>query len=155
MSMLAISKALRHFVPPLHTTGRFIQLHGNLSMRAIAALAFCLSLALLFSGCAETPEEPVIRDVVTRHFTEKGYRVITLDVGSIVPLEEGSKRYMGSESCRAEIVTLRLQIQEDTGGPWNYRKGEIVTAEKASVMLIRNRESGRWSVHTLTGVPVR
>lgn len=125
------------------------------SMRMLAALTVFLSLAFLFTGCAETPEEPVIRDVITRHFTEKGYRVITLDIGSITPLEEGSKRYMGSESCRAEIVTLRLQIQEDTGTPWNYRKGQIVTAEKASVMLIRNRESGRWSVHTVTGVPVR
>lgn len=126
-----------------------------LSTMLLAALTVSLSLAVLFSGCAETPEEPVIRDVITRHFTEKGYRVITLDIGRITPLEEGSKRYMGSESCRAEIVTLRLQIQEDTGGPWNYRKGQIVTSEKASVMLIRNRESRRWTVHTVAGVPVR
>ncbi|HWR90242.1 MAG TPA: hypothetical protein VN260_08280 [Dissulfurispiraceae bacterium] len=126
-----------------------------LPMRKLAALSVCVIVAALFSACAETPEEPVIRDVITRHFTEKGYRVITLDIGSITPLEEGSKRYMGSESCRAEIVTLRLQIQEDAGGPWNFSKGQIVTAEKASVMLIRNRESGRWSVHTVTGVPVR
>lgn len=113
-------------------------------------------VALIIAGCAAPPTEGTVREAITRYFEAKNYRVVELDIGNVESGPLGEKTYMAPEGYLIELRKITLEVTEDIGEPWNYRKGQVFTFTDASVRIRREKNAQEvWIVGTVSGIPVR
>ncbi|MGE5893640.1 MAG: hypothetical protein ACM34I_06250 [bacterium] len=117
---------------------------------------FVFLTALALTTCKAAPPESVIREAITRYFEAKNYRVVELDIGNVESGPLGEKTYMAPEGYLIELRKITLEVTEDIGEPWNYRKGQVFTFTDASVRIRREKNAQEvWIVGTVSGIPVR
>ncbi|MGE5892536.1 MAG: hypothetical protein ACM34I_00615, partial [bacterium] len=114
---------------------------------------FLLLTALILTACKAAPPESVIRETITRHFEAKNYRVVELDIGNVESGPLGEKTYMAPEGYLVEVRKITLEVTEDIGEPWNYRKGQVFTFTDAGVRIRRETDTEEtWTVGTVSGI---
>ena len=90
-------------------------------------------ILLLTGGCAPSPSKSEIEETIVKYFEIKQYKVAGLSIGNIDPIPVSKQQYMGTPGYTVNVTTLILEIPEDTGAPWNYRKGQRVSSDNIQI----------------------
>jgi hypothetical protein len=135
-------------VPDLRNIGGF---HKNCLFPLVVLHAF-----FLLTGCNASPSKSEVARVITNYFEEKHYMVIGIDVRDIQPVPLGEKTYMGTEGYIVDVRSITLEVTEDIGAPWSYKKGQRLTFRNA-VVRVREQpgQKGKWVISNISGIPVR
>ena len=128
---------------------------GRISGDAALLLSSVVLAASLFflSGCAFKPDHGAVKDSIARHFQERKYKVVAIDIGEITSTPLSSKVYMGTEGYLVKVRSITLEVTEDSVSPPYYKRGQQLTFSNAAVQ-IRAGERGRWMVSHISGIPV-
>jgi len=115
-----------------------------------------LHAVFLLAGCSSSPSKDAVARVITHYFEEKYYTVIEIDVGDIQPVPLREKTYMGTEGYVVGVRSITLEVTQDIGAPWSYKKGQRLTFRNA-VLHMREQpgEKGTWIISNISGIPVR
>lgn len=109
----------------------------------------------LLGGCTPAPSRGEIEELIVRHFEIKHYKVEELKTGSINPIPENKKQYMGTPGYIVDVTSLILEIPEDSGPPWNYKKGQKVSFNNSQITVRQGTgQDKKWIIAHISGVPV-
>ena len=112
-------------------------------------------IPLLTGGCAPSPSKGEIEEVIVKYFEIKQYKVAELSIGTIDPIPAGKLQYMGTPGYTVNVTTLILEIPEDTGAPWNYRKGQKVSFNNVQISIQQSTgQNKKWLIKNISGVSV-
>ncbi len=105
--------------------------------------------AFFMAGCAAAPSEQAVEETLVRHFEERGYRVIALELGAIEPISTGERSYMGTP---AYAVGIRMLTLEGIGS----KQSTAPLVFMNSIVRIREKpgRKGEWLVYRVEGIPV-
>ncbi len=117
---------------------------------------FLLPAVFLLAGCGAPPSKSLVTRVITHYFEEKHYKVIDIDIGDIQPIPLREKTYMGTEGYVVGVRSVTLEVTEDIGEPWSYRRGRILTFRNAVIHIKEQPgQKGAWVISHISGIPVR
>lgn len=109
----------------------------------------------LLSGCTPAPSKGEVEELIVRHFEIKHYKVEELKIGAINPIPENKKQYMGTPGYIVDVTSLILEIPEDSGAPWNYKKGQKVSFNNSQITVRQGTgQDKKWIIAHISGVPV-
>jgi len=112
-------------------------------------------ILLLTGGCAPSPSKGEIEETIVKYFEIKQYKVAELSIGNIDPIPVSKQQYMGTPGYTVNVTTLILEIPEDTGAPWNYRKGQRGSFNNIQITLRQSSgQDKKWLIVHISGVPV-
>jgi len=112
-------------------------------------------ILLLTGGCAPSPSKGEIEETIVKYFEIKQYKVAELSIGNIDPVPVSKQQYMGTPGYTVNVTTLILEIPEDTGAPWNYRKGQRVSFKNIQMTIRQSSgQNKKWLIVNISGVPV-
>jgi len=112
-------------------------------------------ILLLTGGCAPSPSKGEIEETIVKYFEIKQYKVAELSIGNIDPVSVSKQQYMGTPGYTINVTTLVLEIPEDTGAPWNYRKGQRVSFKNIQITIRQSSgQNKKWLIVNISGVPV-
>jgi len=112
-------------------------------------------ILLLLSGCTPAPSKGEIEELIVRHFEIKHYKVEELRIGAINPIPDNKKRYMGTPGFTVNVTSLILEIPEDTGAPWNYKKGQKVSFNDSQITVRQGTgQDKKWVIAHISGILV-
>jgi len=119
---------------------------------------FLLLVLFVFleAGCTTTPTTGTVTSAIINYFEEKNYRVIELDISDIQPVPLREKIYMGTEGYIVGVQSITLEVLENIGEPWSYRKGQRLTFRNGAIQIKEQRgRKGTWVISNISGIPVR
>jgi len=112
-------------------------------------------ILFLMSGCFPVPSKSEVEEVIVKHFETKHYKVVELSISNINPLPLSEKKYMGTPAYTVNVPTLILEMTEDTGAPWNYRKGQKVSFNNVQISIQQSTgQNKKWLIKNISGVSV-
>ena len=112
-------------------------------------------ILLLISGCVPSPSKGEIEEAIVKHFEVKKYEVVQLSIGNIDPIPASKKQYMGTPGYTVNVTNIMLEMPEDTGAPWNYRKGQKVSFNNAEIIIRQKTgQNNHWLIAHISGIPV-
>jgi len=112
-------------------------------------------IPLFTGGCAPSPSKGEIEETIVKYFEIKQYKVAGLSIGNIDPIPVSKQQYMGTPGYTVNVTTLILEIPEDTGAPWNYRKGQRVSFNNIQITFRQSiGQDKKWLIVHISGVPV-
>ena len=110
-------------------------------------------ILFLTGGCAPSPSKGEIEEAIVKYFELKQYKVAELSIGNIDPIPVSKQQYMGTPGYTVNVTTLILEIPEDTGAPWNYRKGQRVSFNNIQITLRQSTgQDKKWLIVNISGV---
>ena len=115
----------------------------------ITLCAFLISIFLLL-GCNASPPHNEIKNEIIKHFEERHYKVIDIDISAIESTPQQEKIYMGTEGYVVKIksITLEPKQPEDT-------KGQRSIYEKGTIRIRKSTDqSQKWIIADISGIPV-
>jgi hypothetical protein len=119
------------------------------------ALLPLIIILLLMSGCSPAPSKGEVEEVIVKHFETKKYKVVELSISDINPLPLSEKKYMGTPAYTVNVPTLILEMTEETGAPWNYRKGQKVFFKHVQISIQQSTgQNKKWLISNISGVSV-
>jgi hypothetical protein len=96
-----------------------------------------------------------VKDVITKYFQVTKFNVIHIDILDIKPLPLGEQRYMGTKGYLVKIKSITLEASEDIGLPAQYKKGEKLTFNSATIMIReKSDKKGNWIVSNISGIAI-
>lgn len=129
---------------------------GRYRVRKVCNPWILAVLLLLVLGCTVRPSEETVRDLVVRYFEGKGYRVVMIDIGGIEGGAMGEKVYMSPRGYEAAIRLITLQVVEDVGPPWNYKRGQTLTFRNGTIRFREKQGvASGWEISGIQGITVR
>jgi ribosomal protein L21E len=115
----------------------------------ITLCAFLIGI-FLFLGCNVSPPENEIRNEIIKHFEDRHYKVIDIDISAIESIPQHEKLYMGKEGyiVRLKSVTLEVQNPEDT-------KGRRLIYENGTVRIRKSTDQlQKWIITDISNMEV-
>ncbi len=100
---------------------------------------------MLASCSAPPPSQAEVKDAIIRSFEERGYRVVSLELGGFAPQKLKEKVYMGAPAYTVEVKSIVLQ--SPVRGSLEFHNGSIQIVEKT--------DKRRWEVSRITDIPVQ
>jgi hypothetical protein len=106
-------------------------------------------------GCTAAPSENLVKRLITKYFEDKIYRVVKIDIGEIRTMPMGDKQYMGTPGYDVDVTAISLEVLEDTGEPWSYKKGQKIMFSNASIRIKqRSVHDKDWIIAKIQGIAV-
>ena len=106
-------------------------------------------IIILLSGCSAPPEVSEVRDVIIRHFENRGYRVTELEIGKIGNIPLRDREYMSAKGHLVQIGLITLQPEGRDGA-------DAATFSEALIEIHRSQDqSTGWAITRITGIPVQ
>jgi hypothetical protein len=100
-----------------------------------------------------SPTEKSVREVITKHFESRQYKVLELKIGEINNVELRDKRYMGVRGYIVDIEAIILEKPERTQGPDAYKKVDVLTFRDSRARIIEDPDKhGSWIVAHVYGI---
>ncbi len=119
------------------------------------ALLSLIIVLFLMNACSPAPSKGEVEEVIVKHFETKKYKIVGLSISDINPIPVSEKKYMGTPGYTVNVPTLILEMTEDTGAPWNYRKGQKVSFNNARISIQQSTgQNKKWLIAYITGVSV-
>lgn len=116
---------------------------------------FFLAALMVLTECAVIPSEGVVKEVITRHFEAKNYRVVELHIGNIESASLSEKTYMGTRGYTVEVKSITLETAGGSGTPLTSGKVQRFTFKKASIRMREDPgQQGGWIIINISGIPV-
>ncbi len=116
--------------------------------RTVARLILIIYIILL-SGCSAQPEVSEVREVIIRHFENRGYSVPELKIGNIENIPIRDREYMSTKGHLVQIQFIKLQ-------PAGQEADDVVTFSEAVIEIHRNPDEHLgWIITRITGIPVQ
>jgi hypothetical protein len=132
-----------------------------MNLKAHGKPGFFFSLLLLTAvscflfGCSAAPSEHSVKKLIIKYFEDKIYRVIKIDMGEIRAMPMGEKQYMGTPGYDVDVTAISLEVLEDTGEPWSYKKGQKIMFSNASIRIKqRSVHDKDWIIANIQGIAV-
>jgi len=114
-----------------------------------------LSILLVVGACSQAPSKSDIEETIVKYFTEKNYIVVELNISEITPIPLNERKYMGTPAYTVTLPTLILEMTEETGSPWNYKKGQKVSFSNAQISILQSTgHDKKWLISNISGVPI-
>jgi len=114
----------------------------------ITLCAFSIGI-FLFLGCNVSPPENEIKNEITKHFEDRHYKVIDIDISAIESIPQHEKVYMGKEGyiVRLKSITLEAQNPQDT-------KGRRLIYENGTIRIRKSTdELHKWIITDISNIP--
>ena len=117
----------------------------------IIAFLLILTSGISFSGCAVKPSESTVRNTIIKHFEERRFKVVELQIGKIQPISLAEKTYMGTAAFNVEIKSITLEVTDGTTRPKEER---LIFNDAAVTIKERPDEKGLWIVSNIAGIHI-
>jgi hypothetical protein len=109
----------------------------------------------VFIGCSPPPSKSTVEEIVEKYFETRKYNVITLETGDIKPVPISQQQYMGTKGYMVHIPRLTLEVTEDSGAPWRYKKGQRLSFDNVSIRIRKSDNQERaWLITNIAGISV-
>jgi len=111
----------------------------------------CLA-AVFLAACSVAPSQDTVSAVIRKHFEDRGYRVVELQLGTISSVPLNQKTYMGTQGHLVDISEITLEVLADNR---EYRKGEKLTFSHAAIRIREKVDNkGEWIIANISGIQV-
>jgi hypothetical protein len=111
-------------------------------------------LITLSYGCKPAPTEGTVRDLITRDFESRHYKVTELEISAVKP-STGEKRYMSRPAYIVDIRSITLEASRDIGIPVIYKKGQKLNFRNVNIEIKEDLyQKGRWVITNIKGMAV-
>lgn len=129
-------------------TIKIISKHGLL-------LSLSVILFFLLSGCTMPPSKNAAKEVITKYFEAKRYKVVEIEIGNIKPIPINEQRYMGTKGYLIDVEAITLEANEDIGSPVIYKKGEKLTFNNGRITIReKSDKKGDWIISNISGIAI-
>jgi hypothetical protein len=120
-----------------------------------AFLTFSLMILIMLSyGCKPAPTERIVKDLITKDFESRHYKVTELAISAIKP-STGEKRYMSRPAYIVDIQSITLEALQDIGIPVIYKKGQKLNFRNVNIEIKEDLyQKGRWVITNIKGMLV-
>jgi hypothetical protein len=114
----------------------------------ITLCTFLISI-FLFLGCNAPPRENEIRDEIIKHFEERHYKVIDLNISAIESIPQHEKIYMGKEGYIVKLKSITLEAENPEG-----TKGRRLIYENGIIRIRKSRDQlQKWIITDISNIP--
>ncbi len=117
--------------------------------------AFCLFLLFIAAGCAGSPSEETIREVITVHIESEYFKVSDIVIGHVQKIPGRDKQYGGAAGFLVNVPSISLEFTKNTGAPSNYKKGHHLTFNDVRVRIEKSTDrQDEWVITNISGIPL-
>jgi hypothetical protein len=132
---------------------RQFETHTLNSLKAFLMVSAMILIALSY-GCEPAPTEGTVRDLITRDFESRHYKVTELEISGIKP-SSGEKRYMSRPAYILDVHSITLEAAQDVGIPVIYKKGQKLNFRNVNIEIKEDLyQKGRWVITNIKGMSV-
>jgi len=118
-------------------------------------LSLSVILFFLLSGCTMPPSKNAAKEVITKYFEAKRYKVVEIEIGNIKPIPINEQRYMGTKGYLIDVKVITLEATEDIGSPVIYKKGEKLTFNNGRITIReKSDKKGDWIISNIFGIAI-
>jgi len=118
-------------------------------------LSLSVILFFLLSGCTMPPSKNAAKEVITKYFEAKRYKVVEIEIGNIKPIPINEQRYMGTKGYLIDVEAITLEANEDIGSPVIYKKGEKLTFNNGRITIReKSDKKGDWIISNISGIAI-
>jgi hypothetical protein len=111
-------------------------------------------LVTLSYGCKTAPTEGTVKDLITKDFESRHYKVTELEISDIKP-SSGEKRYMSIPAYIVDVHSITLEAAQDVGIPVIYKKGQKLSFRNVNIEIKEDPyQKGRWVITNIKGISV-
>jgi len=101
------------------------------------------------------PSKNAAKEVITKYFEAKRYKVVEIEIGNIKPIPINEQRYMGTKGYLIDVKVITLEATEDIGSPVIYKKGEKLTFNNGRITIReKSDKKGDWIISNIFGIAI-
>jgi hypothetical protein len=122
-------------------------------LQALLAVSAMILITISY-GCKPAPTERTVRDLITKDFESRHYKVTELQISDIRP-SSGEKRYMSRPGYIVDVRSITLEAAQDVGIPVIYKKGQKLNFRDVNIEIKEDLyQKGRWVIADIKGMSV-
>jgi len=132
---------------------RKFKTHTLNSLKAFLTASVMILISLSY-GCKPAPTEGTVKDLITKDFESRHYKVTELEISGIKP-SAGERRYMGRPAYIVDVRSITLEATQDIGIPVIYKKGQKLNFGNVNIEIKEDLyQKGRWVITDIKGISV-
>ena len=132
---------------------RKFETHAFTSLKAFLMVSVMILITLSY-GCEPAPTERTVKDLITKDFESRHYKVTELEISDIKP-SSGEKEYMSRPAYIVDVHSITLEAARDIGIPVVYKKGQKLSFRNVYIEIKEDLyQKGRWVITNIKGISV-